>query len=197
MINSHITSMQYPALVHRYRPMQQDSGVLVFFFTHRRKTFGHVWFPSLHLTVHPWAGTWARCPQHSYMPLKKRRPRHAYRWWNLHFAGHTFQYMEYAVARWRCMQYVWLTKGSGKYIYKTTKFKREKHSLPEQVVSVSMATAEEQPGLSKHSLRVLLPRLLSESQTMDVSGRSILTDVRTRWGGEEVLFAAAAEVKEE
>ncbi len=58
---------------------------------------------------------------------------------------------------------------------------KRKHSLLEQVVSVSVATTKEQPGLAKCGLRVLLPLLLSESQTTDVSGQSILTDEQTRW----------------
>lgn len=53
--------------------------------------------------------------------------------------------------------------------------------LSEQVVSVSMATTVEQPGLAKRGLGVLLPLFLSESQTRDVSGQSILTDDQTRW----------------
>lgn len=43
--------------------------------------------------------------------------------------------------------------------------KKTKHSLPEQVVPVSVATTKEQPCLSKCGLRVLLPLLHSESQT--------------------------------
>lgn len=56
-----------------------------------------------------------------------------------------------------------------------------KNSSPEQVVSVSVATTKEQPGLAESGPRVLLPLLLSESQTLDVSGGSILTDDQTRW----------------
>ena len=73
----------------------------------------------------------------------------------------------------------------------------EKHILPEQVVPVSVATTEEQPGLAKRGLGVRLPLPLSESQTMDVSGQSILTDDQTRWGGGERKSFLAAEVKEE
>lgn len=37
--------------------------------------------------------------------------------------------------------------------------------LPEQVVSVSVAATEEQPGFTKLGLGLFLPLLLSESQT--------------------------------
>lgn len=56
-----------------------------------------------------------------------------------------------------------------------------KPGLPEQIVSVSVATTEKQPGLAKCCLRVLLPLVLPESQTTDVSGQSIPTDDQTRW----------------
>lgn len=105
--------------------------------------------------------------------------------------------MEYSVAWWRGM-WVWRT------VYLTHKRLRKvcieyvniwvhwvcacittelnkKRSLPEQEVSVSVATTEEQPGLAKRGLRVLLPLRLSESQTADVSGQSIPTDDQTRW----------------
>lgn len=54
-------------------------------------------------------------------------------------------------------------------------------AVPEQVVSISVATTKEQPGFPKHRLWVPLPLLLSESQIMDVSSQSMQTDNRSRW----------------
>lgn len=59
---------------------------------------------------------------------------------------------------------------------------------PEKEVSVSMATAKEEPRLAKYGLGVVLPLLLSESQTADVSGQSNAGRARWRRGS---LFLAA------
>lgn len=68
---------------------------------------------------------------------------------------------------------------------------KETRSLPEQVVFVSVATTKEQPGLSKRGLGRLLPLLLPESHTADVSSQSIVTDEQM----EESESFLTAEVK--
>ncbi len=74
---------------------------------------------------------------------------------------------------------------------------KQTHILPEQVILVPVATAEEKPGLPKCDLRVLLPLPLSKSQTRVVSGQSIPTDNQTRWRREERESFLTAEVKQE
>lgn len=59
-------------------------------------------------------------------------------------------------------------------------WKQKKTLLPKQKVSVSVAASKEQPGLTKYGLGVLLPLLLSESQTTDVSGQSVQTQAQRR-----------------